>query len=84
MRKENQRLTKLRDKLIKGILEKIPDSHLNGHPKKRLPNNANFWFESVEGESIVVQLDLLALRPPRVLPVLQPNWNPAMFYQQSV
>ncbi len=61
MEKESQRLIKLRDKLIKGILKKIPDSHLNGHPEKRLPNNANFWFNSVEGESIIIQLDLLGV-----------------------
>lgn len=58
MSKESQRLTKLRDKLIKGVLTKIKDSHLNGHPKNRLPNNANFWFDFVEGESMVIQLDL--------------------------
>jgi len=61
MEKESKRLTKLRDKLIKGVLEKISGSHLNGHPQKRLPNNANFWFEGVEGESIVIQLDLLGI-----------------------
>lgn len=59
--REAQRLTKLRDKLIKGVLAKIPGSHLNGHPKKRLPNNANFWFEFIEGESIIIQLDLLGI-----------------------
>jgi cysteine desulfurase len=32
-----------------------------GHPQKRLPNNANFWFKFVEGESIVVRLDLLGV-----------------------
>ncbi|MFH1838503.1 MAG: cysteine desulfurase family protein [Candidatus Kuenenbacteria bacterium] len=58
---EGKRLTKLRDKLIKGVLNKIPDSHLNGHPIKRLPNNANFWFNGIEGESIVMQLDLLGI-----------------------
>jgi len=61
MKKEFQRLTKLRERLIKGILKKIPISHLNGHPKKRLPNNINFWFDSVEGESLVIQLDLLGI-----------------------
>ena len=61
MKKESQRLIKLRDKLIKGVLEKIKDTRLNGHPKKRLPNNTNFWFEFVEGESIVIQLDLLGV-----------------------
>jgi cysteine desulfurase len=58
MVKETQRLIKLRDKLIKGVLGKIEDSHLNGHPEKRLPNNANFWFKFVEGESIIIRLDL--------------------------
>ncbi len=61
MKKENKRLTKLRDKLIKGVLQKIEGAHLNGHPRKRLPNNANFWFEFVEGESMVIQLDLLGI-----------------------
>jgi cysteine desulfurase len=58
MKKEGKRLTKLRDKLIKGILKEIDNSHLTGHPKKRLPNNASFWFSFVEGESMVIQLDL--------------------------
>lgn len=57
MAAENKRLIKLRDKLIKEVL-KIKNSHLNGHPKKRLPNNANFWFDFVEGESLVMRLDL--------------------------
>ena len=61
MKKEAQREIKLRDKLIKGVLEKIPNSYLNGHPKKRLPNNANFSFSFVEGESLVIQLDLLGI-----------------------
>jgi cysteine desulfurase len=59
--KENQRIMKLRDRLISGVLSKIPGSHLSGSPKKRLANNANFWFEFVEGESIVIQLDLLGV-----------------------
>ena len=57
MKKESKRQIKLRDKLIKGVLEKISDSHLNGHPKKRLSNNANFWFSYVEGESIIMNLN---------------------------
>ena len=61
MKRESQRLTKLRDRLIKGVLGKIEFSHLNGHPQKRLPNNTNFWLEFVEGESIVIQLDLLGI-----------------------
>jgi len=61
MRKEARRLTKLRDRLIKGVLEKIPNARLNGHPKKRLPNNINFSFQGVEGESLIMQLDLLGI-----------------------
>ena len=61
MKKESRRLTKLRDKLIKRVLNKIPASRLNGHPQKRLANNANFWFEFVEGESVVIQLDLMGI-----------------------
>jgi len=61
MAKENKNLAKLRDKLIKEILKKIKGSYLNGHPEKRLPNNVNFWFEFVEGESMVIQLDLLGI-----------------------
>jgi len=61
MKKETQRITRLRDKLIKGVLEKVPDSYLNGHSEKRLFNNANFSFSFVEGESIVIQLDLLGI-----------------------
>ena len=48
---------KWRDEFIKETL-KIHDSHLNGHPTKRLPNNANFWFAFIEGESLVMQLDM--------------------------
>jgi len=58
MKKETPRLIELRDRLIKGVLRKIENSYLNGHPKKRLPNNTNFWFKFIEGESLVIQLDL--------------------------
>ncbi len=48
----------MRDKLIKDILEKIPHSFLNGHPSKRLPNNANLRFSYIEGESLILGLDM--------------------------
>ena len=60
MKEESKRLIKLRDRLIKGVL-KIEKAHLNGHIEKRLPNNANFWFSFVEGESLVIRLDLLGI-----------------------
>ncbi|MFA5318605.1 MAG: cysteine desulfurase NifS [Patescibacteria group bacterium] len=56
-KKENERLIKLRDKLIKGALNKIPDVKLNGHPKLRLPNNINLRFKYIEGEAIIILLD---------------------------
>ncbi len=57
MKKDADRLTKLRDKLIKGIL-KMPDSWLNGHPVQRLPANAHFGFKYIEGEALVLHLDM--------------------------
>jgi cysteine desulfurase len=55
---ESKLVTRLRDKLIKGLLERIPQVRLNGHPTKRLPNNVNISVASVEGESLAVSLDL--------------------------
>jgi cysteine desulfurase len=57
----NARITELRDKLIAGVLERIPDSQLSGHPTKRLPNNASFLFKYIEGESILLNLDMMGV-----------------------
>ena len=54
------KLTKLRDAMIKGAL-KIEKSRLNGHPTKRLPGNVNLCFEGVEGESLLLMLDMLGI-----------------------
>lgn len=48
----------LRDKLIKGVFDKISGAALNGSWEKRLPNNANFRFEGVEGEALLMSLDI--------------------------
>jgi cysteine desulfurase len=50
------RLAQYRDRLIEGVLGRIPQSHLNGHPKERLPNNAHFRFDAIEGESLLLSL----------------------------
>jgi len=55
---ESARLSKLRDRLIKEVLGNIPYSFLNGHPTKRLPNNANLRFSYIEGESLILSLDM--------------------------
>jgi cysteine desulfurase len=58
MDKEAERLAGLRDKLIKDLSAKIDHVHLNGHPTRRLPNNVNVSVDFVEGESMLLNLDL--------------------------
>lgn len=58
MAKRTGQETKLRDYLIGRMLKEIPYTKLNGHPTKRLPNNANFSFRFVEGESLLIMLDM--------------------------
>ncbi len=58
MGEENARLTILRDKLIRGIFEKIDHVQLAGHPSMRLPNNVNFIFEFIDGGSMLLNLDM--------------------------
>lgn len=53
-----ERLAALRDRLIAGVLERVPGARLTGHPTRRLPHLASFAFEHVEGESLLLQLDL--------------------------
>jgi cysteine desulfurase len=61
LEEESRRMIALRDKLIKGILTGVEDSFLNGHPTRRLPNNANFRFRYVEGESMLLNLDMMGV-----------------------
>lgn len=58
LKTEKNRLESLRDKLIQGIESKIPDAKLNGHRLQRLPGNVNFSFRFVEGESLLLTLDM--------------------------
>ena len=58
MKEEAERQVVLRDKLIEGILTRISEVRLNGHPTKRLPNNVNVSIKYVEGESMLLNLDL--------------------------
>jgi len=57
-KRTEDRVVKLRDKLIKGITDKIENVRLNGHPTNRLPGNANLCFEFIEGESMLLSLDM--------------------------
>lgn len=56
MEKDAEKMMKLRDKIIKEVL-KIEETYLTGHPTKRLPNHASFYFRGIEGESLVLMLD---------------------------
>ena len=55
------RCSALRDRIISYISENIPGSHLNGHPSLRLPSNVNFSFKDVEGESMLLGLDMAGI-----------------------
>ena len=56
-----QHCATLRDRIIREILDRIPNTRLNGHPTQRLPNNANFSFAGIEGEPILLGLDLAGI-----------------------
>ncbi len=61
-REENSRhCAALRDHIVEQVLERVPGSRLNGHPTQRLPNNANFAFSGVEGEPILLGLDMAGI-----------------------
>jgi cysteine desulfurase len=62
MKSAGKRLTGLRDNLIKGVLSKIAYSFLNGHPTQRLPGNANLRFSYIEGESLILGLDMYGIQ----------------------
>jgi cysteine desulfurase len=58
MAHDQKHVAKLRDRLEKGIIERVPYLHLNGDTKHRIPGTTNFSFEYVEGEGCVVMLDV--------------------------
>jgi cysteine desulfurase len=58
MQPESVRLVKLRDRMIDSLLRPIPYSYLNGHPTKRLPDNVSVRYSFIEGESMLLSLDL--------------------------
>lgn len=56
-----RKMTLLRDRLIDGIRERIEHVRLNGHPTQRLPNNINFSFDFIEGEALLLSLDMVGI-----------------------
>lgn len=61
MQPESERLVKLRDRLMDGLLKPIPYSFLNGHPTKRLPDNVSVRYSFIEGESMLLSLDMMGV-----------------------
>jgi cysteine desulfurase len=61
LQEEVVRLTSLRDQFIQGIFERIDGIRLNGHPARRLPNNINLSVESIEGEGMILSLDMMGI-----------------------
>jgi cysteine desulfurase len=61
MQVESVRLTKLRDRFIDGLLKPIPYSFLNGHPTTRLPDNVSVRYSFIEGESMLLSLDMMGV-----------------------
>ena len=62
MEHRRDRLSGLRDRLIRGVLNAVDHSYLNGHPTLRLPDNANLRFSYIEGESLILSLDALGIQ----------------------
>ena len=56
-----ERMAVLRDRLVQGILMNVPGSHLNGSETGRLPNNANIRFDGIDGEALLLRLDLAGI-----------------------
>lgn len=61
MQRHSKRITKLRDDLIRGLIDPIPYAYLNGHPTQRLPDNVSVRYSFIEGESILLSLDLMGI-----------------------
>ncbi len=61
MEEDNKKMTALRERLINGILTTIPHTSLNGHKEKRLPNNVNITFNFIEGEMLLLSLDMVGI-----------------------
>jgi len=61
MPQNSERLIELRDDLIKGLIDPIPDAYLNGHPTRRLPDNVSVRYSYIEGESILLSLDIMGI-----------------------
>ncbi len=55
------KVTRLRDAMVQGVMARIPRVRLNGHPTQRLPGNANLSFEGIEGEALLLRLDLAGI-----------------------
>jgi cysteine desulfurase len=76
MKEISSHLANMRDYLVEEML-KIPNSHLNGHPEERLPNNANLRFDYIEGESMLLLLDMNGISVSSGSACTQKNLEPS-------
>jgi cysteine desulfurase len=67
----------LRDRLVEGILTRIPGSQLNGHPERRLANNVNVSFRGVEGEALLARLDGVGIAASSGAACGSSTWEPS-------
>ena len=84
MKERTAKEIELRDHLIDRVLAEVPYTRLNGHRTNRLPNNANFSFQFVEGESLLILLDNNGICVPADLPVHPVLWIRPMYCWRSV
>ncbi len=88
------RMQTLRDKLVKGLMERVPHIHLTGHPEKRLPGHASFIVEFIEGEAMLLMLAMKGIytssgstctsKALKASPVLSSMGFPAHLIQGSI
>ena len=72
--------TELRDYLMDRVMEEVPFVRVNGSRQDRLPNNVNFSFQFIEGESLLIKLDMAGICGSSALHVPQDLWIPLMCF----
>lgn len=61
LKERSEKETELRDYLMERVMAEVPFTRINGHPSRRLPNNCNFAFQFIEGESLLIMLDMAGI-----------------------
>lgn len=83
MEERAARETQMRDYLMKRVMDEVPFTRINGSRTSRLPNNVNFAFQFIEGESLLIKLDMAGICGSAVPPVPLGHWTPPMCFWPS-